>query len=275
MVTCPVSLERNLLFKLCRCDRRIAVVFAIALAALFASPSTRADAAPWGVPEEVSAPGGSASWSQVGVDATGDATSIWTRSNGLSFVLQAAERPAGGSWGVPADISGTEGSAENLALAVDSAGDVVAAWKQRLSGSEAIETAYKPAGGAWGPAEAVEFGATVVETPAVAIDGAGDAVIVWRQALGGNHVVMTTSRPAGGAWAAPVALSNSALNTEAPDVAMSPAGTADAVWQASNGAFSLVESSILPLGGVMDRRRSDLAAGDRHRTAAYRGQRGR
>lgn len=134
-------------------------------------------------------------------------------------------------------------------MAVNAAGDVVAAWKQRLAGSEAIETAYRPAGGVWEAPVAVEFGSAVVETPAVAIDEAGDAVVIWRQGVGGNHVILAASRPAGGSWGSPIATSSSALNAEAPDVAMSPSGTAVAVWQSSSGATSVVESNILPLAG--------------------------
>jgi hypothetical protein len=220
-----------------------------ALCAVFAIVAPTAGAVPWGPPEEVSVPGGNASWSQVGIDAAGDATAVWTRSDGLHLIAQAAERPVGGVWSAPVDLSGASGNAESPTVAVDPAGDAVAAWKLRLAGSEAIETSYKPAGGAWGAPEAVEFGAAVVETPAVAIDEAGDAVLVWRQGVGGNHVILAATMPAGGSWAAPVAISSSALNAEAPDVAMSPSGTAAAVWQSSSGATSVIETNTLPLGG--------------------------
>jgi len=219
------------------------------LLALLAISAAPAGAAPWSAPEEISVPGGSASWSKVGIDAAGNATAVWTRSDGLHLLAQAAERPVGGSWGAPTDLSAAVGNAESVTLAVDPAGDVIVAWKQRLAGSEAIETSYKPVGGSWGAPEAVEFGSAVVETPAVAIDAAGDAVLIWRQGVGGNHVILATSRPAGGSWASPLAISSSALNAEAPDVAMSPSGTAAAVWQSSSGATSVVESNELPLGG--------------------------
>ncbi|HXP36906.1 MAG TPA: hypothetical protein VN817_03990, partial [Solirubrobacteraceae bacterium] len=228
---------------------RRAVLALTALLALLAIAAAPAGAAPWGAPEEVSIPGGSASWSKVGIDAAGNATVVWTRSDGLHLLVQAAERPVGGSWGTPVDLSAPVGNAENVTLAVDPAGDVVVAWKQRLAGSEAIEAEYKPAGGSWGAPEAVEFGAAVVETPAVAIDAAGDAVLIWRQGVGGNHVTLATAKPASGSWQAPVAISSSALNAEAPDVGMSASGTAAAVWQSSSGATSVVESNVLPLGG--------------------------
>jgi hypothetical protein len=228
---------------------RRAVLALTALLALLVIAAAPAGAAPWSSPEEISVPGGSASWSKVGIDAAGNATAIWTRSDGLHLLVQAAERPVGGSWGAPIDLSGASGNAESPTLAVDPAGDAIVAWKLRLAGSEAIEVSYKPAGGSWGAPEAIEFGAAVVETPAVAIDDAGDAALIWRQGVGGNHVILASSRPAGGSWQSPLAISSSALNAEAPDVAMSASGTATAVWQSSSGATSVVESNVLPLGG--------------------------
>ena len=226
-----------------------AVLALAALCAVLALCAPAAGAAPWGPPEDVSVPGGGATWSQVGIDASGEATAVWTRSDGLHLRAQAASRPVTGTWGPVTDLSGAAGNAESPTVAVDLDGDAVAAWKQRLPGSEAIEVNYRPAGGAWEGPVAIEFGSAVVETPAVAIDEAGDAVVIWRQGVGGNHVIFATSMLAGGPWAAPLAISSSALNAEAPDLAMSASGTAAAVWQSSSGATSVVESSILPLGG--------------------------
>jgi hypothetical protein len=220
-----------------------------ALCTVFAVLVPAAGAAPWGPPEEISAPGGGATGSQVGIDAAGDATAVWTRSDGSQIFAQAATRPVGGSWGPVADLSGALGSAESPTLAVNGAGDVVAAWKQRGVGSHAIETSYRPAGGSWEGPVAVALGSAVVETPAVAIDEAGDVVVIWRQGAGANHVIFAASMAAGGLWTPPVAISSSALNAEAPDVAMSASGTAAAVWQSSSGATSVVESNILPLAG--------------------------
>jgi Divergent InlB B-repeat domain len=227
----------------------VLVLFALALLALFAVAATPASAAPWGAPEEVSVPGGAATSSHVGIDAAGDATAIWTRSDGLNIHAQAALRPVGGGWSAPADLSGANGQAESPTVAVGPAGDVVAAWKERMAGSEAIEVDYKSAGGNWEGAVAVESGPGVVETPAVAIDEVGDAVVIWRGEFAGNHLILASSRPPVGSWSPPVVISSPALNAEAPDVAMGADGTADAVWQSSSGATSVVESSTLPSGG--------------------------
>jgi hypothetical protein len=182
---------------------RRAVLALTALLALLAIVAAPAGAAPWSAPEEVSVPGGSASWSKVGIDAAGNATAVWTRSDGIHLLAQAAERPVGGSWGAPTDVSAPIGNAESVTLAVDPAGDVIVAWKERMAGAEAIEVNYKPAGGSWEGPVAVEFGSAVAETPAVAIDAVGDAVVIWRQGVGGNHVIFAASKSAGGSWAKP------------------------------------------------------------------------
>ncbi len=236
--------------KLRQPDRRSAACLVLALTALFALlASTCADAAPWSAPEGVSTAGGSVTWSRAGIDAAGDATAVWVRNDGSHLYAQAAERHVGGNWNSPVDLSAGVGNAESPAVAVDPAGEAVAAWKERLGGSEAIEASYKPAGLPWELRVAVEIGSATVETPAVAIDEAGYAVVIWRQEVGGNHVIFASSRLPDGSWTTPITISSSALNAEAPDVAMSPGGTAAAVWQSSSGATSVVESNSLPPGG--------------------------
>ena len=272
----PASSIGTPLPKLRQPDRRSAACLVLALTALFALlASTCADAAPWSAPEGVSTAGGSVTWSRAGIDAAGDATAVWVRNDGSHLYAQAAERHVGGNWNSPVDLSAGVGNAESPAVAVDPAGEAVAAWKERLGGSEAIEASYKPAGLPWELRVAVEIGSATVETPAVAIDEAGYAVVIWRQEVGGNHVIFASSRLPDGSWTTPITISSSALNAEAPDVAMSPGGTAAAVWQSSSGATSVVESNSLPPGGSWTGEEAISRPRDRHRTAAGRGRRQR
>ena len=72
-------------------------------ATLVASP---ASAAPTWRPvtnlfADLSAPGGSAQTPNVGVDAAGNATVVWSRYNGSQLVVQASSRPVGGAWSAP------------------------------------------------------------------------------------------------------------------------------------------------------------------------------
>src|SRR5436190_23628568 len=77
----------------------------LAVALLAAAP---AGATPtWLSPVDVSTTGQDAIVPQVAMDAAGDAMAVWRRSNGANNIVQAAVRPAGGSFGAAIDVSAT------------------------------------------------------------------------------------------------------------------------------------------------------------------------
>src|ERR1700710_252601 len=84
---------------------RVAVILTAFCGLVFVAAS-RAEAAPWSGPEPVSALDADASASEVGVDADGDATAVWTNDAGVGSVVQTAYRPAGAGWEPPLDLSG-------------------------------------------------------------------------------------------------------------------------------------------------------------------------
>ena len=68
---------------------------------------------PWQAPVDLSRPGPDGvqtdierSGPRVAIDGQGNAVAVWQRNDGTSIVVQAAERPAGGAWSAPIDISG-------------------------------------------------------------------------------------------------------------------------------------------------------------------------
>ncbi len=56
--------------------------------------------------------------------------------------------------------------------------------------------------------------------------------------------IQSAARPAGGAWSLPVNLSNADWNATEPQVAMSSAGEAIALWSRYNGTHYIVQSAI-------------------------------
>jgi len=103
----------------------------------------------------------------------------------------------------------------------------------------------------------------VAWTPQVAIDSEGDAVAVWTLENGGKGIVQSASRPAGGAWSAPVTLSATAQRLTNPQVAVDPKGDAVAVWSLfdSPNGFT-VKSAQRLAGGAWSAPVSLPAAGD-------------
>src|ERR1051325_6115370 len=86
-------------------------------------------------------------------------------------------------------------------------------------------------------------------SPQVAIDPAGDAVAVWTRFNGTNTIIQSASRPAGGAWSAPLDLSAAGQNASSPQIAVDPAGNAVAVWTRSNGTNNIIQTASKPAGG--------------------------
>jgi hypothetical protein len=156
---------------------------AVVMCALFLLlPATPAIAAPaWLAPVDVTATGqiGHRTAPQVAVDPGGDAVAVWKGYNGTDEILEAASRPAGGSWEAPVDLSATGEDASEPQVTVDSGGDAVAVWKRYNGANYIIEAASRPAGGSWeAPVNLSATGQNSYE-PQVAVGPGGSAVSVW------------------------------------------------------------------------------------------------
>jgi hypothetical protein len=98
-------------------------------------------------------------------------------------------------------------------------------------------TMTTPDGHAWGPA--VEISNSTVSNlrgdPHVAIAAAGDAVAVWLEELPDDtrNAIWASHYAAGGAWSAPVTIDNAVGSASAPQIAITPSGTAIATFAQS------------------------------------------
>ena len=249
--------------------------------------ATRPPGGSFGAPVDLSAPGETAYYPQITTAPDGTATAIWSDLTavgpGSSFIVQAATRPPGGSFGAPVDLSapGQDASSPQITTAPD--GTTTAVWW----GSGGIQAATRPPGGSFGApvdlgggiypqittapdgtATAVwnsagfiraatrppggSFGAPVVlgggrsdSSPQIttAPDGTTTAVWEWRRYSGANFVIQAATRPPSGTFGAPVDLSAPGQGAVLPQIATSPDGVATAVWQRSDGANSIIQSA--------------------------------
>jgi hypothetical protein len=221
------------------------LLFALALWA-----ASAAQAAPaWLTPAELSAPGSNGITPVVRTDDRGDAIAVWDRSNGTNTIVQAASRTAGATWQPAVDLSASGQSAIEQVLAVDPAGDAVAAWVRSNGSNKIVEAALRSPSGAWGSAIALSAPGEDANEPEVAFDAKGDAIAVWDRSDGTNLIVQAALHPAGGSWQEPVNVSLPGRTAELPRVAMDAAGDAVAVWERFNGANIVIQSASLPAGG--------------------------
>ena len=153
--------------------------------------AVRSSEGTWSKPDELSAPGHTATAPLVGMDAAGNAIAAWIRSNGIAPAAQTASRPAGGTWSVPQNLSRRGRNAASVDLAVNRRGDAVVSWVQAAG----LHTAFRapgettwtrvPIAASWGG-----LGAHV------ALDEAGNATVVWDD----GYEVSATYKPAGEPW---------------------------------------------------------------------------
>lgn len=206
--------------------------------------SSRPAGGTWSAPRYISVGGQDADRPQVALDAAGNAVAVWELYEGSGAIVQAASRPAGGSWGSPQDLSASGQIPDAPELALDPAGNAVAVWPS-LDGI--IRAATRPAGGGWSLPQDISLPGNAAD-PKVAIDPGGNAIAVWERFDGSNYVVQARRRVAG-TWSSPEDLSATGQNAFLPDVAFDPFGNAVAVWKRSNGSVAIVQAALRPVAG--------------------------
>ncbi len=211
--------------------------------AFIAQSATRPAGGVWGDAEDLSATGHSAEGPRLAVDPGGDTVAVWSRSDGTDERVQSAARQSGGAWSAPVELSpaGTNGADPEVALAPD--GEAVAVWSRSgLGPNSIIQAATGRIGAPWSPAVDVSANGEAVESPQVAIDGAGEAFAAWSSSDGAPSLIQSATRPPGGAWSGPQRESELGSNSGEPQAALDTAGDGALLWTREIGVDSVVEA---------------------------------
>ncbi len=184
----------------------------------------------------------------VAVDAAGDATAVWKNRE----VIESAYRPAGGSWQAPAPISDPETESFTPQAAVNAQGDATAVWMHFDGSDYVVQSAYRPTGGSWGAPTLVSAPGEEGGNPHIALDGSGNAMVVWRGEGEGGEAARAAYKSAGGEWQAPVDVSTPGEEAQSLRVALDADGDAMVLWGGSTGelgAHAVVQAAYRPAGG--------------------------
>lgn len=161
-------------------------------------------------------------------------------------------------WLAPIDVSESGEHLGGARVVLDSAGNATAVWDRWDGEATIVESAFRPAGGSWqdseilsvpddgsGPGEAPLYTPNS-QAPRIAVDGDGDATVVWESYGGTNRLLVQSAfRPAGGAWQAPVTIGEvNTMMAPEPWVAVDGAGNATAVWK----KFDVIQAAYRPAG---------------------------
>ncbi len=184
---------------------------------------------------------GNAAAPQIALDGSGNAVAVWTQSDGSRDNVWANRYTLGTGWGTAALIETDNlGSASEVKLAVNAAGQAQAVWAQSDGSRTNIwANRFVPPTG-WGTATLLEtdnLGAA--NAPQIAVDSNGNAVALWQQS-DGTRTNIWVNRFVQGAWGgAQLIENNNAGNASAPQLAVDTNGNAVAVWKQANGVPGL------------------------------------
>lgn len=159
----------------------------------------RDQAGNFGPVQTVSASGQDASQPDIDVDPSGNAVAVWTRSDGTHLRVEAAGRPAGGSFGSVQVVSAAGQNTDQPRVSVDDAGKAVAVWIRYdvgSSGNGVIQSAVRPAGGSFGSAQTISDQGQITIDPQVDSGPATDAnaVLIWSRSDGSALRVQSARR---------------------------------------------------------------------------------
>jgi len=153
------------------------------------------------------------------------------------------------AWTPPEIISGAMANASDPQIAMDSQGNMAAAWIE----DGVVYTSYRPFEGAWETAAALS--ASTASSPRLALDESGNATLVWER----NGIIYTADRPAMGNWSGASALSGSGASN--PALAVNSGGDAVAVWE-RNGFIESKSKGFLGLWSLVSAMLSGANATD-------------
>jgi hypothetical protein len=186
----------------------------------------------------------------VAIGPAGDAAISWIQRGGGTTVTMAAVRRSTGAFGTPTAVSaaGTVPSAPTVT--VDSTGATTLLWASHDAAGSTTDhllTSTLPAGGAtWSSPALLDRSDFAVSSPLVAVDGAGSVTAAWSQADGGQPRVQVATRPAGGAWTAPQAVSPVGAAPVAPaQLKLNPRGDAVIAYAAATGVSGYFGSGFV------------------------------
>ncbi len=138
-----------------------------------------------------------ASYPQISYDASGNAVAVWIQQNQVwaNYYDHSTE-----SWGGAETIS-TDMGISHLQVAMTKDGDAVAVWSQNIAGEQSIYSNRYSAGIGWGTDEAIENLINDAWNTRIAIDAAGNIMVVWAHDDGaGNYDIRANYLAAGDSW---------------------------------------------------------------------------
>jgi hypothetical protein len=140
-------------------------------------------------PDDISTAGEEAVSPDVEAPPGGGATVIWSLLKELDWVIEASDRPVGGSFSTPETIAASAETPRFPTLALNSDGDALVAWSSFAGAEQVLRAAVRSGGG--GFSDPVDVSAPTDEFLHAdgAVAGTGDRALVWARSNGSHDIV--------------------------------------------------------------------------------------
>lgn len=194
----------------------------------------------WAVAEEIETSTFNSQEPQVTMDSAGNAVAIWTRGAAVNNHMWSSSYDATtGTWGAAVKIEADDaGNSTQPHLGMNAMGRAVCVWVQ--DNTDLWANIYDPATKTWGVEETVDGIPEPAFQPQVAVDGSGNAVIVFIQQVGGGaiyNIMSNNYNISTHTWGAAALVETVDLgNALQPRIGMDSTGDAVAVWQQHDGS---------------------------------------
>lgn len=190
---------------------------------------------------------------QVAVNPTGTGIIAWTRSDGTNDRIQAVTRSSSGVLGSVRTLSDPGQNAENAQAAIDQNGNAIVVWERHDGTNERIQAVQISSAGVVGSVKTLSPAGGDAFTPQVAVDGNGNAQVVWSRfnSVQGVDKIQAVSVSASGVVGSVQGLSTAPGDAEAPQVGIDANGNAVVVWQHFDGSNERVQGRTRSASGVL------------------------
>jgi len=186
---------------------------------------------------------------------------VWEDTRSGSWDIYAQKLDASGNrlWAADVRVNSDSGDApqEYPAVATDGSGNAVIVWRDSRNGDADIYAQRLDISGnkLWAADVRInsDNGTAFQECPAVAVDGSGNAVVVWTDNRNGNDDVYAQRLDTNGnrVWAMDIRVNADSMATyqRNPAVAMDGDGSTIVVWEDSRGGWSSIYAQRLNVSG--------------------------
>lgn len=138
------------------------------------------------------------------------------------------------TWLAPRNLSAAGENVGDVSVALDRVGNALAVWSSSFGATSTsrVRWSQRRVGADWSAPQDLQAAGLEDRSAQVVLNPAGDAVAVWEQLTeSAGWTIQASTRPAGGGWTAPQALSAGADDLGSLRVAVDRRGNAVAVWE--------------------------------------------